>query len=52
MKKSLLVIAAGTFMLVSCGSKKEEGGGGMSDAATKNLETNRAIMKVYTRSSQ
>jgi predicted SnoaL-like aldol condensation-catalyzing enzyme len=45
MKKSFLIIAAGTLMLASCGSKKESGG--MSDAASKNLETNHAILKMF-----
>jgi predicted SnoaL-like aldol condensation-catalyzing enzyme len=45
MKKSLLMLFAGFCLLVSCNSKNS--GGGMSDAAKKNLEADHAITTMF-----
>jgi ketosteroid isomerase-like protein len=48
MKKLLLILSSGTVLfLSSCASKSEAGAGGMSEQARKNLETNRAISKMF-----
>jgi len=48
MKKNLFLLSAGVaFLLVSCASKKEEGGGGMSDNAKKNLEVSHVVTKAF-----
>ena len=47
MKKFSSVLVAGTLiLLVSCGTKKSEGGG-MSDATKKNMDANAGVLKMF-----
>jgi hypothetical protein len=48
MKKLLFILTSGTmFFFYSCASKSEVEGGGLSERAKKNLETNRTISKMF-----
>jgi predicted SnoaL-like aldol condensation-catalyzing enzyme len=48
MKKLLFTLITGSFIFfASCSSKKEEGSGGMSEKAKKNMAVNDAIMKMF-----
>lgn len=48
MKKLLFILSAGSFLFfASCSSKKEEGSGGTSDKAKKNLDAHHAIVKMF-----